>query len=88
MGARPRSTPEMLDRPVRQRALVLVGVDQVTVGEHVERRCALALPGAIGPFWLRDAGHFLPWERPETSPAPSPPSAATWWRSILGTRYA
>ncbi|GAA0582640.1 alpha/beta hydrolase [Kribbella sandramycini] len=66
MGTRPLSAPEMLDRPVRQQALVLIGADQVTIGDHVEARCALAFPGAVGPFWVKGAGHFLPWERPET----------------------
>lgn len=65
MGTRPLSAPEMIDRPVRQRTLVLVGADQVTVGEHVEEQCAIAFPEAVGPFWVKGAGHFLPWERPE-----------------------
>lgn len=65
MGTRPLSAPEMLDRPVRQRALVLIGADQVTLGEHVEERCAIAFPEAVGPFWVKGAGHFMPWERPE-----------------------
>ena len=65
MGARPLSAPELIDRPVRQRALVLIGADQVTVGEHAEERCALAFPEGVGPFWVKGAGHFLPWERPQ-----------------------
>lgn len=65
MGTRQRSAPEMLGRPVRQPALVLVGTDQVTVGDHVEQRCAIAFPEATGPFWVKGAGHFLPWERPQ-----------------------
>lgn len=65
MGTRPLSAPEMLDRPVRQRALVLIGADQVTIGDHVEERCAIAFPEAVGPFWVKGAGHFMPWERPE-----------------------
>ncbi|HEY3557198.1 MAG TPA: alpha/beta hydrolase [Kribbella sp.] len=64
MGTRPLSAPEMLDRPVRQRTLLLVGSDQVTLGEHVDERAAVALPNAVGPFWIKGAGHFLPWERP------------------------
>jgi pimeloyl-ACP methyl ester carboxylesterase len=65
MGTRPLSAPELIDRPVRHRALVLIGADQVTVGEHAEERCALAFPEAVGPVWVKGAGHFLPWERPE-----------------------
>lgn len=64
MGRRPTSAPELLDRPVHQPVLLLIGADQVTIGEHVEERCAIAFPEAVGPFWVRGAGHFLPWERP------------------------
>lgn len=65
MGTRPLSVPEMIDRPVRQRALILIGEDQVTVGDHIERKCAIAFPEAVGPFWVKGAGHFMPWERPQ-----------------------
>ncbi|TDW83359.1 pimeloyl-ACP methyl ester carboxylesterase [Kribbella sp. VKM Ac-2566] len=65
MGTRPLSAPEMLDRPVQQPVLILVGADQVTKDDHVEQRCAIAYPEAVGPFWVKGAGHFLPWERPE-----------------------
>ncbi|MGW6277152.1 alpha/beta fold hydrolase [Kribbella sp. NPDC055071] len=64
MGTRELSAPELIDRPVQQRALVLIGTDQVTLGEHVEERCALAFPEAVGPFWINNTGHFMPWERP------------------------
>ncbi|MEU4195539.1 alpha/beta hydrolase [Kribbella sp. NPDC026611] len=66
VGTRPLSAPEMLDRPVRQPALVLIGADQVTKNDHAEERCAIAFPKAVGPFWLKGAGHFMPWERPDT----------------------
>ena len=56
----------MLDRPVQQQALVLIGADQVTIGDHIEQRCAIAFPEAVGPFWVKGAGQFMPWERPET----------------------
>ncbi|GAA1672769.1 alpha/beta hydrolase [Glycomyces endophyticus] len=66
MGVRPLSAPEMIDRPVPHRTLVLVGADQVTLTEHVEAKCAIAFPEAVGPFWVKGAGHFMPWEAPET----------------------
>jgi pimeloyl-ACP methyl ester carboxylesterase len=65
MGTRRLSAPETVDRPVRQKALALIGEDQVTLGEHIEERCAIAFPEAVGQFWVEDAGHFVPWERPE-----------------------
>lgn len=64
MGARPLSAPELTDRPVRQPVLVLVGPEQVTVGEHVPERAAIAFPQVVGPFWVPGAGHFMPWEKP------------------------
>lgn len=66
MGTRPLSAPEMIDRPVRQRALLLIGQDQVTLGDHIEEKAAIAFPEAVGPFWVKGAGHFMPWERPDT----------------------
>jgi pimeloyl-ACP methyl ester carboxylesterase len=65
MGTRELSAPEMTDRPVAQRTLILIGADQVTVGDHIEQRCAIAFPEAVGPFWVKGAGHFMPWEAPE-----------------------
>lgn len=65
MGTRALSAPEMLDRPVQQPALVLIGADQVTIGDHLEQRCAIAFPEAVGPFWVKNAGHFLAWEQPD-----------------------
>lgn len=64
MGTRPTSGPEMTDRPVDKPVLVLVGPDQVTLGDHVAERCAIAFPQAVGPFWVPGAGHFMPWEKP------------------------
>jgi pimeloyl-ACP methyl ester carboxylesterase len=65
MGTRALSGPEMTDRPVRQPTLVLIGMDQVTLSDHVEAKCRIAFPDATGPFWVRDAGHFMPWEQPD-----------------------
>ncbi|APU16487.1 MULTISPECIES: alpha/beta fold hydrolase [Actinoalloteichus] len=64
MGTRPLSAPELIDRPVQQQTLVLIGRDQVTLGENIEARCAIAYPQAVGPFWVSGAGHFMPWEKP------------------------
>lgn len=65
MGTRKLSAPEMTDRPVHHRTLILIGADQVTLGEHIEEKCAIAFPAAVGPFWVKGAGHFMPWERSE-----------------------
>jgi pimeloyl-ACP methyl ester carboxylesterase len=65
MGTRPVSGPELTDQPVDKPVLVLIGPDQVTLGEHVAERCAVAFPQLVGPFWVPGAGHFMPWEKPE-----------------------
>ena len=46
---------------------------QVTIGDpRAEQRCALAFPEAVGPFWVKGAGHFLPWGTPRKHrPEPS-----------------
>ncbi|TDD56369.1 alpha/beta hydrolase [Kribbella antibiotica] len=64
MGTRELSAPELTDRPVDHQTLILIGTDQITLRNCVEERCLLAFPNAVGPFWVKGAGHFLPWERP------------------------
>jgi pimeloyl-ACP methyl ester carboxylesterase len=64
MGERAVSAPAIEDQPVRQPTMVLVGADAVTLGTHVEERCAVAYPDLVGPFWVKGAGHFLCWEKP------------------------
>jgi pimeloyl-ACP methyl ester carboxylesterase len=64
MGTRRMSAPELIDRPVQQPVLMLIGPDQVTLGDHIAQRAAIAYPQIIGPFWVPGAGHFMPWEKP------------------------
>jgi pimeloyl-ACP methyl ester carboxylesterase len=64
MGTREMSAPELIDRPVQQPVLVLIGPDQVTIGDHIAERAAIAFPQVVGPFWVPGAGHFMPWEKP------------------------
>ncbi|MFI1093778.1 alpha/beta fold hydrolase [Streptomyces sp. NPDC020917] len=65
-GHRTPSLPTMEDRKIQQPVLVLVGTDQATLGEHVEAKCEVAYPQLVGPFWIKGAGHFLSWEKPDT----------------------
>jgi pimeloyl-ACP methyl ester carboxylesterase len=64
MGERAVSAPAIEDQPVRQPTMVLVGTDAATLGASVEERCAVAYPELVGPFWIKNAGHFLCWEKP------------------------
>ena len=64
-GRREPSQPTMENRKLRQPVLVLVGTDQVTLSEDVEAKCEVAYPDLVGPFWIKGAGHFLSWEKPD-----------------------
>lgn len=45
-------------------ALLLFGPSDHVVGADWDRMAALALPDHVGPYLLRDTGHFVPWEAP------------------------
>lgn len=44
--------------------LVLYGPSDHVVPEGFDRRAAAVFPAHVGPFLLRDCGHFVPWEAP------------------------
>jgi pimeloyl-ACP methyl ester carboxylesterase len=64
MGRRQASTPTIEDRRIEQPVMVMVGADAVTLGQNIEAKCEVAYPRLVGPFWIKDAGHFLCWEKP------------------------
>jgi pimeloyl-ACP methyl ester carboxylesterase len=65
-GKHPMSAPELLDQPVPQPVVVLLGPDEVTFHPDAVARCRLAYPDLIGPFIVPDSGHFMQWEQPAT----------------------
>ena len=65
-GKHPLSAPELLDQPVQQPVVVLLGPDEVTFPPDAVARCRLAYPDLIGPFLVPDSGHFMQWEQPAT----------------------
>lgn len=65
-GNHPLSAPELLDQPVQQPVVVLLGPDDVTCLPDSVARCRLAYPDLIGPFIVPDSGHFMQWEQPAT----------------------
>jgi pimeloyl-ACP methyl ester carboxylesterase len=65
-GKHPLSAPELLDTPVRQPVVVLLGPDDATHAPDAVARCRLAYPDLIGPFIVPDSGHFMQWEQPAT----------------------
>jgi pimeloyl-ACP methyl ester carboxylesterase len=48
------------------RALLLFGPSDHVIYPEWDRMAALALPDHVGPYLLRDVGHFVPWEAPGT----------------------
>ena len=45
-------------------ALILFGTSDHVVAPDFDRMAALAFPRHLGPFLVRDCGHFVPWEAP------------------------
>jgi pimeloyl-ACP methyl ester carboxylesterase len=45
-------------------ALLLFGPSDHVIYPEWDRMAALALPDHVGPYLLRDVGHFVPWEAP------------------------
>jgi pimeloyl-ACP methyl ester carboxylesterase len=46
------------------RALLLFGPSDHVIYPAFDEMAALVFPDHVGPFRLRDCGHFVPWERP------------------------
>ena len=59
-----RSEAPLLARNERTRALILFGASDHVLYPDFDRMAALVLPDHVGPFLIRDAGHFVPWEAP------------------------
>jgi pimeloyl-ACP methyl ester carboxylesterase len=59
-----RSEPALLRRNPDVRALLLHGPSDHVLYPDFDRMAAEVFPDHIGPFLLRDCGHFVPWEAP------------------------
>jgi pimeloyl-ACP methyl ester carboxylesterase len=57
-----RSEPPMLDRNPAVEALILFGPSDHVIYPDFDRMAAQVFPNHVGPFLVRDAGHFLQWE--------------------------
>jgi len=54
----------MIGRNERTRTLVLHGPSDRVIYPAFDRMAAVVFPNHVGPFQLRDCGHFVPWEAP------------------------
>jgi len=59
-----RSEPSVMASPNSTRTLVLFGPSDHVIYPDFDRMAAVVFPDHVGPFLLRDAGHFIPWEAP------------------------
>ena len=54
-----------LGRNERTRTLILFGPSDHVIYPDFDLMAAVVLPNHVGPFLLRDCGHFVPWEAPQ-----------------------
>ncbi|MFZ6004023.1 MAG: alpha/beta fold hydrolase [Actinomycetota bacterium] len=59
-----QSEPPMLARNEATRALLLFGPSDHVIYPDFDRMAAEVFPNHVGPFRLRDCGHFVQWEAP------------------------
>jgi pimeloyl-ACP methyl ester carboxylesterase len=59
-----RAEPPMLARNEHVEALLLYGPSDHVLYPDFDRMAAVTFPNHVGPFLLRDCGHFVPWEAP------------------------
>ena len=59
-----RSEPSILARNPDTPACILFGTSDHVLYPDFDRMAAVVLPRHVGPFLLRDCGHFVPWEAP------------------------
>ncbi len=52
-------------RNERTPALLLFGPSDHVLYPDFDRMAAVTFPHHVGPFLLRDCGHFVPWEAPD-----------------------
>ncbi len=60
----PRSEPVLLGPNERTPTLILFGPSDHVIYPAFDRMAAVVFARHVGPFLLRDCGHFVPWEAP------------------------
>lgn len=59
-----RAEPTLLAKNETTRTLVLFGTSDHVIYPAFDRMAATVFPHHVGPYLLRDCGHFVPWEAP------------------------
>src|SRR5690606_34850523 len=60
-----RSEPSAMATPNPTRCLVLFGPSDHVIYPDFDRMAEVVFPNRVGPFLLRDCGHFVQWEAAE-----------------------
>ncbi len=60
-----RSEPPLLAGNDDVETLILFGPSDHVLYPEFDRMAAVVFPNHVGPFLLRDCGHFVPWEAPD-----------------------
>ena len=63
-SASARREPTLLAKNDHTRTLLLYGPSDHVIYPAFDRMAALVFPNHVGPYLLRDCGHFVPWEAP------------------------
>ena len=58
------SEPPLMARNEAIRTLILHGPSDHVIYPEFDRMAAVVFPDHVGPYLLRDCGHFVPWEAP------------------------
>jgi pimeloyl-ACP methyl ester carboxylesterase len=59
-----RSEPSVMGKNERTRTLILFGPSDHVIYPAFDQMAAVVFPNHVGPFLLRECGHFVPWEAP------------------------
>ena len=59
-----QSEPGRMTKNAHTRTLILHGTSDHVIYPAFDRMAAAVFPDHVGPFLLRDCGHFVPWEAP------------------------
>ncbi len=63
-NAAARAEPTLLAKNESTRTLLLFGCSDHVIYPAFDRMAAAVFPNHVGPYLLRDCGHFVPWEAP------------------------
>ena len=59
-----RSELPMMAMNADMEVLILFGTSDHVLYPDFDRMAAVTFPNHVGPYLLRDCGHFVPWEAP------------------------